>query len=469
LNIQSTRNVLKARLAGRRLFVKVFLWFWLAAVLLFAIFIGGRVGTYLLAPTEVVAAFPAVVANEAVRAYESGGPREFARFEHTLMGGYELELYLIDRFGREVLSRPIPSECLAIVRNARADGRILVRSGLNSRSGSYRFVSPSGQPYVLLFYERLPFSQAASALGLPFFGIILLIVTLFCFWLAHHIAAPIQEIQSAARKVASGDLSVRAPAKISKRHDELAELAVDFDSMVERIGVLIAAQRDLLNTVSHELRSPLARFNVSMALLRKQSSSQSEPLLQRMEREVGRVDVLMGQILTLLRLEAGLSSREWQTVNFSQLVEEVVADGDFEAQAFGKSVRLQAETDISIEKADEHALRSACENVVRNAIRFTPPGSQVEVILKSEESSLPQAVLSIRDHGPGVPEDFLPQIFKPFFRLQSPSGARTENNGTGLGLAIALEAVRQHRGSIVALNTIPTGLEVRIMLPMRLT
>jgi signal transduction histidine kinase len=262
---------------------------------------------------------------------------------------------------------------------------------------------------------------------------------------------------------------VRAPAKISKRHDELAELAVDFDSMVERIGVLIAAQRDLLNTVSHELRSPLARFNVSMALLRKQSSSQSEPLLQRMEREVGRVDVLMGQILTLLRLEAGISSREWQTVNFSQLVEEVVADGDFEAQAFGKSVRLQAETDISIEKADEHALRSACENVVRNAIRFTPPGSQVEVILKSEESSLPQAVLSIRDHGPGVPEDFLPQIFKPFFRLQSPSGARTENNGTGLGLAIALEAVRQHRGSIVALNTIPTGLEVRIMLPMRLT
>jgi signal transduction histidine kinase len=261
---------------------------------------------------------------------------------------------------------------------------------------------------------------------------------------------------------------VRAPAKISKRHDELAELAVDFDSMVERIGILIAAQRDLLNNVSHELRSPLARFNVSLALLRKQSSSQSEPLLQRMEREVGRVDVLMGQILTLLRLEAGLSSREWKTVNFSQLVEEVVADGDFEAQAFGKSVRLQAETDISIQKADEHALRSACENVVRNAIRFTPTGREVEVILKSEaESSLPQAVLLIRDHGPGVPEDSLPQIFKPFFRVQSPSGARTENNGTGLGLAIALEAVRQHRGSIVAANTIPTGLEVRIMLPTR--
>jgi signal transduction histidine kinase len=457
---------LQARLAGRRLFVKVFLWFWLAALLLFAIFIGGRVGTHLLAPTEVVAAFPAVVANDAVRAYESGGPSEFARFEHTLSRGYELKLYLIDRFGREVLSRPIPSESVAIVRNARADGGILVRYGLNSRSGSYRFVSPSGQPYVLLVHARLPFSQATSGIGLPFFGIILLIVTLFCFWLAHHIAAPIQEIQSAARKVASGDLSVRAPANISKRHDELAELAVDFDSMVERIGVLIAAQRDLLNTVSHELRSPLARFNVSLALLRKQSSP-SEPLLQRMEREVQRVDVLMGQILTLLRLEAG-PSREFKKVDLSQLVQEVVADGDFEAQSFGKSVRLQAEGGISIEKADEHALRSACENVVRNAIRFTPTGSEVEVILNSDrDGSFPRAVLSIRDHGPGVPEDFLLQIFKPFFRVSSPSSARTQHNGTGLGLAIALEAVRQHRGSIVAANTLPNGLEIRIMLPTR--
>lgn len=465
--IPSKRNVLKGRLSGRRLFVKVFLWFWLAALLLFAIFISGRVGTHLLPPTEVVAAFAPVVANDAVRAYESGGPHEFARFEHTLVGGDQQELYLIDGFGKEVLSRPLPTESLSIVRNARADGRIVVRYGLYSRSASYRFASPSGHSYVLLFHARYPFVQAASALGLPFFGMILCIVTLFCFWLAHHIAAPIQEIQSAARKVASGDLSVRAPAKISKRHDELAELAVDFDSMVERIGALIGAQRDLLNTVSHELRSPLARFNVSLALLRKQSSSQSEPLLQRMEREVQRVDVLMGQILTLLRLEAG-PSREWKTVDFSQLVQEVVADGDFEAQASGKSVRLQAETDISIEKADEHALRSACENVVRNAIRFTPPGSEVEVVLKRDGGrSVPQAVLSIRDHGPGVPDDFLRQIFQPFFRVKSPSGTRTANNGTGLGLAIALEAVRQHHGSIVAANMIPTGLEVRITLPAR--
>jgi signal transduction histidine kinase len=131
-------------------------------------------------------------------------------------------------------------------------------------------------------------------------------------------------------------------------------------------------------------------------------------------------------------------------------------------------VRLEAESDIFIEQADQHALRSACENIVRNAIRFSPPGCEVEVILKRNGGSLfPQAVLSVRDHGPGVPGELLYQIFEPFFRVNSLSGGHRENSGTGLGLAIAREAIRQHRGSIVAANTIPNGLEVKIMLPTR--
>jgi signal transduction histidine kinase len=460
---------LKAQVFGRRLFVKVFLWFWLAALLLVVIFVGSRTaGRHLLAPTEPIAAFAPTIADDAARVYESGGQREFAQFERRLMGSQERELYLIDGFGRDVLSRPIPPDSVSTVRAARSDGRIVARYGLYSRSAAYRFTSPSGRPYVLLFNARLQFLQGVSALGLPFFGGMLLMVTLFCFWLAHHIVAPIQGIQSAARRVADGDLNVRAPAEISKRHDELAALAVDFDSMVERIGALVRSQRDLLHTVSHELRSPLARFNVSLALLHKQSGPDSEPLLQRMERDVERIDVLMRQLLTFLRLEAGLSSSEREKVDLSQLVQEVVADGDFEAQLLGKSVRLQAESDIFIEKADQYALRSACENIVRNAIRFTPPESQVEVILSSERwTLLPQAILSVRDHGPGVPEDFLHQIFRPFFRIDSSPGGRRENSGTGLGLAIALEAIRQHRGSIVVSNTTPTGLEVKIMLPTR--
>jgi signal transduction histidine kinase len=266
--------------------------------------------------------------------------------------------------------------------------------------------------------------------------------------------------------VAAGDLSVRAPVEISKRHDELAALAADFDAMVERMSAFVRSQKDLLSTVSHELRSPLTRLIMSLALLRKQLPPESEELLQRMERDVERVDTLMGQLLTLSRLETGLSSEGRDNVDLSQLVQEVVADGDFEAHSCGKSVRLEAEGGIVIEKADQQALRSACENIVRNAIKFTTPGSEVEVTLKIEETRpSPQAVLLVRDFGPGVPGELLQQIFQPFFRVKLPNGDPQANKGTGLGLAIALEAIRQHRGTIIASNTNPLGLEIKVMLP----
>jgi two-component system sensor histidine kinase CpxA len=155
-------------------------------------------------------------------------------------------------------------------------------------------------------------------------------------------------------------------------------------------------------------------------------------------------------------------------VDLSQLVQEVVADGDFEARSCGKSVRLQAEESVVIQKADQQALRSACENIIRNAIRFTTPGSEVEVTLKTEKvNSAPLAVLSVRDYGPGVPGELLQQIFEPFFRLKEANGDPRANKGAGLGLAIALEAIRQHRGTIVASNANPIGLEVKISLPTR--
>ena len=453
-----------------RLFIKVFFWFWLTVLALFAIFLASRMlGIRLVPSTDIVASFAPRVAEEAAHAYELEGPQEFEQFERRLVGKSGVELYLIDGYGKDVLSRPIPSDSLSIVHRARSDGRVVSRFGLRSHSSSYKFTSPSGRPYVLLVRAPLQlgkFLDATVGGGLPFFGVVLIMVTLFCFWLTHHIVAPIQGIQSAARLVAAGDLSVRAPAEISERHDELAALAADFDVMVERMSAFVRSHKDLLSTVSHELRSPLTRLIMSLTLLRKQSPPESEELLQRMERDVERVDTLMGQLLTLARLETGLSSDTRESVDFSQLVQEVAADGDFEARSCGKSVRLQAEGGVVIEKANQQALRSACENIVRNAIRFTPPGSEVDVILTTERMNpSSQAVLSVRDYGPGVPEELLQQIFQPFFRVKEPSGDPRAIKGTGLGLAIALEAIRQHRGTLVAANANPMGLEVKIMLP----
>jgi signal transduction histidine kinase len=216
--------------------------------------------------------------------------------------------------------------------------------------------------------------------------------------------------------------------------------------------------------VSHELRSPLARINLSLALLKDRFSGDSDDLFQRMDRDVARIDLLMGQLLTLSRLEARFSSAERADVDFAQLVEETAADGNFEAQALGKSVSFERSGSIILRNADGDALRSACENIIRNAVRFTRPGTDVQIALEINRSAPePVAVLSVRDHGPGVPEDALQAIFQPFYQI---NGDPETTGGNGLGLAIAAEAIRMHRGTIRAENLRPTGLEITVQLPM---
>jgi len=299
--------------------------------------------------------------------------------------------------------------------------------------------------------------------GLPYTISLILLVTLLCFALAYYIASPIHCIQSTARRVAQGDLKARVPRSASRRFDELAALAKDFDSMVGRLDVLIQTQRNLLNSVSHELRSPLARINLSLEILKKHSAPETDDMFQRLDRDIARIDLLMGQLLTLSRLESGLSSAKREDIDFAQLVEGTAADSNFEAQASGTSVTIHMKGPVILVNADSHALRSACENVIRNAVRFTQPGTDVEVLLEIDRSTPePLALLSVRDHGPGVPEDSLEAIFQPFFRIH---GDEEAPGGNGLGLAIAAEAIRLHGGKIWAENLVPTGLEVKIQLP----
>jgi two-component system sensor histidine kinase CpxA len=254
------------------------------------------------------------------------------------------------------------------------------------------------------------------------------------------------------------------PASVSRRFDELAALAKDFDSMVSRLDLLIQTQKNLLNSVSHELRSPLARISLSVALLKKRYSAEADDTFQRLDRDVARIDVLMSQLLTLSRLEGGLSSVEREDVNFAQLVEETAADSNFEAEVLGKSVSLRTKGSIILENADSQALRSACENVIRNAVRFTRPGTNVEVVLEIDRSTPePLGILSVRDHGPGIPEESLEAIFQPFYRISDDTQGA---DGNGLGLAIASEAIRLHRGTISAANLRPTGLEITMRLPI---
>lgn len=280
---------------------------------------------------------------------------------------------------------------------------------------------------------------------------------LLCLILSRYLVGPIRQLQSASRKLASGDLTARVGRKVTRRNDELGELGLDFDVMAEQLESLLRSKERLLRDVSHELRSPLTRLQLSLALARRKTPDAISEH-DRIEREIERLDQLIGQIIRYSRMQHGVADQAWEMFNLSKLVKQLVDDGDFEAQAFNKAVILVDESDISI-RAVRDFMSSAVENIIRNAIRFTPQDTSIEVSLSRVNS---EVIICVRDYGPGVPEETLEHLFDPFFRVDETRGK--ENNGTGLGMAIARGAVALHKGVIVASNANP-GFRVEIRIP----
>jgi len=264
--------------------------------------------------------------------------------------------------------------------------------------------------------------------------------------------------------LAAGDLTARTGAPSATRRDEVAGLMRDFDAMAERIELLLKAQSRLLNDISHELRSPLARLNVALGLARQRAGVESADMLDRIELEASRLNELIGRILTLARLEDGEQLVPQTPVPLNELVQSVTEDAEFEAQARHCHVHTTVPEGDLMVSGNASLLHSAVENVIRNAIRYTHEGTAVEVELASEErSGGVEAVLRVSDAGPGVPPDALEKLFEPFYRLDDARGRLT--GGVGLGLAITERAVRFHGGKVKAFNRTPSGLMVEIRLP----
>jgi len=230
--------------------------------------------------------------------------------------------------------------------------------------------------------------------------------------------------------------------------------------MAERLEVLIGAQQRLISDVSHELRSPLTRLKLALDLARGDSRHELTPTLDRIEREAERLTSLVGMLLTLSRLEAGESAPESTMVHIPDLLAEISADVEIEAQSRGCSVEIERMQECWIE-GNQELLRSAFENVMRNAIRYTEPGTSVRVSAKCEAHDVR---IVVQDRGPGVPESELDNVFKPFYRVDTSRERRT--GGVGLGLAIAERAVKLHNGKISAGNLTGGGFQVEISLPM---
>jgi len=288
---------------------------------------------------------------------------------------------------------------------------------------------------------------------------IVLVTGLVSALLARYLSQPIVRLRRATQRMATGDLSVRIAGQLAGADKETQGLGRDLDAMAERIEALLDSERRLRRDISHELRSPLTRLNIALELVRRRSSEELAPAFERIERDTARLDAMIGELLTLNRLESeGIERAE--PVDLSVLARNVVEDTSIEAERQGSRLVLRAAEPCSLQ-GNRELLRRAIENIVRNAIRFTGAGEPVEVELTREAD---RALLRVRDRGPGVPSAALSEIFKPFYRVE---GDRARNTGgTGLGLAITEQAVVLHGGQVRAENHEAGGLVVTLELPL---
>jgi two-component system, OmpR family, sensor histidine kinase CpxA len=450
----------------KNLFLKIFLWFWMAFVI---------VGVTLVTVVAITRSNEAMVARlslylpletkHAADIYEREGKTGLRRHFDQVAESGAIEPYLLDESWKDVLDRAPPARAVEFAKAAREDEpRVSIFTGQNGFAAQ-QAIGASGQRYTALVVTRTP-SVAYLIRGLGFstlFGLfaILLIGGVFCFWLARHIAGPVVQLSEAAGRIADGWLDTRSEESIRLRRDEIGRLGVSFDRMAGRIESLVHGQQRLFGDVSHELRSPLARLSVAEGLLRQCPPEERAEYLDRIALEVEHLDQLIGQLLTLARIDSGSDSSRTERVELSSLIQEVAVDGNFEAQAKYCSVKVDS-MDVCTTTGTREQLRRAIENVVRNAIRYTQPRTDVEITLRKQCAPvLSRAVIQVRDHGPGVSSEHLEKIFLPFYRIAAISGG-----GAGLGLAITERIVRMYGGSVSATNAADGGLIVNLELSL---
>jgi signal transduction histidine kinase len=446
----------------RTLFVKIFLCFWLAAgVVIVALNVMLWVTTASDPnPERRHGAFGEALnlyAESAVQVYDRESPQAFEQYAGRSRKDAGSEIDLFDGNGQPITGASSPDTASVAREIQQTQQHVSHLTALGRLTWGRAVVAPSGKTYIFVTRLRQPYVPRQ----LPPMGIFLSVIAsgVIAYLLAKYLTSPVKKLQSAVQSFAEGNLSARVTPELGNRKDELAELGREFDHMAERIEALIYSQKRLLADISHELRSPLARLSVALELARKNSNEKAEPALDRIEKEGERLNKLVGQLLALTRLESGAEKITPETVMLEDLVQQVIDDANYEAKPQRKEVIVTQLEACRINGSPE-LLRSAIENVIRNAVRYTPTGGVVEVSLRWK---LDTAELTVSDQGPGVPETELKHIFEPFYRV-SEARERT-SGGAGLGLSIADRTVKLHGGSIEASNS-ENGLCVTIRLPL---
>ena len=447
-----------------RLFWKFFFFYW-AAMLLGVLGVALAVGVFNAADQDQRTPLEGgprarFVLTQASATLRHGGEPALRDLMREWAQGERVDLFAVDEAGRDILGRPVPAQALAQARTL---------AGLDPVPERVRRVSPGpGREYLLfLLTEEPPWWRRLVPPGPPsprlplFTGTLASLV--FGALLAWYVAKPIRVLRGAFEALSHGRLETRVRPIIGRRADEVSELARDFDGMAQKLQDVIASQRSLLHDVSHELRSPLARLQAAIGLAR-QNPQRLDASLERIEQEAQRVDDLVGQLLTLSRLEAQTSDTSLDRLERTDLIDlvaSVAEDAEFEAQAANRSVRFSSRGDAVADVRAE-LLHRAVENVVRNAVKYTAPESTVDVTAGIDQTG-GTFVVTVADRGPGVAASELNAIFDPFYRSAS---APVAAGGFGLGLAIARRAVESHGGRVTARNRQGGGLEIELRVPL---
>jgi two-component system sensor histidine kinase CpxA len=452
----------------RGLFFKIFIIFWIAQSMIFVISTALIVRHHFAGPDALFDALDSSLQNDAVRAagtYEAGGCDAFHAYAATIAQKIALE----DAAGQELCGAagmelpgqrvPTPERIVGTQVGRQYIWRVPVASG-------------SGKRYVFLLsrpHEPNDFSWSHDLLhfAFPQLPVAIVVGGLTTFVLVMLFTRPVARLRKAARELATGKLSARVVWPTSQARlfagDEISALIHDFNHMAERLESLVDAQKLLLRDVSHELRSPLARLSVALELAREDSDPAAAPHLERIERETERLNLLIGQLLTLSSMEALEKVENLEPLSLNRLIERMLPDAEYEARQRQCAVAFHADDQCTV-SGNQELLYRAIENVVRNAIRYTENGTEVEIRLgKSIAGGSRQVQIEVSDRGPGIPENQREAILRPFYRVDYARSPKT--GGFGVGLAIADRAIRLHNGNLSALNRVDGGTTFRITLP----
>lgn len=447
------------------LFLKIFLWFWLAIALLIGVFSFVSWSTqnepFVRQVRNIISDGVSIQVQTAGQIYQNEGKKGLDEYLARLKTSDRVSaIAFYDQNRQKISGDEIPASGMKLFDQALQSDVVEFDRLPDETFAAKKIRLKDSTDFVLITQLKRFQPMVGPDRNTWILRILAVILTggLVCYGLARYLTSPIVKLSRATKKLASGELQTRVGGKVRKGGDELSQLAGDFDEMAERIEMLVTSEKRLTQDISHELRSPLARLNVALEIAKNKTNAETQPILERIEKESNRLNEMISRLLILSKLESGGQELEKQNIDLRKLVEEIVSDADFEAQSKGKTVKI-----TTIEESgflgSENLLRSAVENVLRNAVRYTEEKTTVEVSLKNLNGD---ALIDIKDYGGGVPEEELENLFRPFYRIGE--ARERKSGGVGLGLAIAQRAVFAHKGTIRARNT-GNGLLVEIKLP----